>query len=218
MTLNNRVSKIVSLLEREYGRPEFNSFNNPLDELIVTLLSQNTTWQNSRRAFDNLKRRFKTWDRVREAKTEEVIDAIRCGGLGKVKGERIKSILDFLYRTRKSLSLDFLKRMSTGEALEFLSGLKGVGPKTRACVLLFSLKRPVLPVDTHILRVSKRLGLINSQANLAKAHELLGRIVPENRILSFHINLIQHGRRICKPLNPKCHECMLKSLGCQTNV
>ena len=216
--LNNKVSKIITLLEREYGTPEFDSFDDPLDELIVTLLSQNTTWKNCRRAFDNLKRRFKTWDRVRKAKKEEITDAIKCGGLGKVKGGRIKSLLDFLYRRRKSLSLNFLKRMGTGEALEFLSGLKGVGPKTGACVLLFSLKRPVLPVDTHILRVSKRLGLIYSQANLVKAHELLGRIVPENRVLSFHINLIQHGRRICRPRNPKCDECVLKSLGCQARV
>lgn len=216
--LNNSVSKIITLLEREYGRPEFDSFDDPLDELIVTILSQNTTWQNCRRAFNNLKKRFKTWNGVRKARTKEVIDAIKCGGLGKVKAERIKSILDFLYSTRKSLSLNFLKRMSTGQAIEFLSGLKGVGPKTRACVLLFSLKRPVLPVDTHILRVSKRLGLINSKANLVKAHELLGSIVPEDRILSFHINLIEHGRRICRPFNPRCDECVLKSRRCQARV
>jgi len=209
----NKISKIVRLLKKEYGTPQFDSYKNPLDELILTILSQNTTWQNCRSAFDSLKKRFKGWRQVAAADTRRIAVAIRCGGLSNVKAERIKELLNEVYRGRKSFNLRFLPQMKEAEALSFLSSFKGVGPKTAACVLLFSCRKPVLPVDTHILRVSKRLGLIEGNVDLVKAHRLLGSLIPKNRekVLSFHINMIQHGRQVCKAQNSRCANCVLKS-------
>jgi len=209
----NRISKITRLLEKEYGTPEFDSYKNPLDELILTILSQNTTWQNCRAAFDSLKKSFEGWSEVARADTRRIATVIKCGGLSNVKARRIKKLLNELYRARKSFNLRFLGQMKDTEALEYLSSFKGVGPKTAACVLLFSLRRPVLPVDTHILRVSKRIGLIEENVDLVKAHRLLGSLVPKNReeVLSFHINMIQHGRQVCRARGPRCEDCVVRS-------
>lgn len=209
----NRVPKIIRLLEKEHGTPEFDSYKNPLDELILTILSQNTTWQNCRSAFDSLRKSFRTWKQAAVANPRRIAQAIRCGGLANVKAKRIKKLLNEIYQARKSFNLKFLSKMEDAEASEYLSSFKGVGPKTAACVLLFSLRRPVLPVDTHILRVSKRIGLIKENVDLVKAHRLLGSLVPKDRdkILSFHINMIQHGRMICRAQSPKCVGCLLKS-------
>lgn len=204
---------VIRLLRKEYGTPLFNSYRNPLDELILTILSQNTTWQNCRSAFDSLKKRFKGWRQVAAADTRRIAAAIRCGGLSNVKAKRIKELLNEVYRVRKSFNLRFLPQMKEAEALSFLSSFKGVGPKTAACVLLFSCRKPVLPVDTHILRVSKRLGLIDEDVDLAEAHRLLGGLIPKDRqkILSFHINMIQHGRQVCKAQSPRCEACVFGS-------
>lgn len=208
------ISRIISLLEKEYGTPEFDSYKNPLDELILTILSQNTTWQNCRAAFDSLRRSFGSWREVAAADTRRVAAAIRCGGLANIKSRRIKELLKGIYRTRNSFNLKFLFKLKEKEALGFLASFKGVGPKTAACVLLFSCRKPVLPVDTHILRVSKRIGLIGEDVDLVEAHGLLGSLVPKNRanVLSFHINMIQHGRRICRAQNPKCITCVLRQI------
>ena len=204
---------VIRLLRKEYGTSLFNSYRNPLDELILTILSQNTTWQNCRSAFDSLKKRFKGWRQVAAADTRRIAAAIRCGGLSNVKAKRIKELLNEIHRVRKSFNLNFLSKMEDVGALEYLSSFKGVGPKTAACVLLFSCRKPVLPVDTHILRVSKRLGLIDEDVDLAEAHRLLGGLIPKDRqkILSFHINMIQHGRQVCRAQRPRCKGCVLGS-------
>ena len=206
-----KISKIIRLLEKEYGTPKFDHFNDPLEQLILTVLSQNTSWQNCRRAFDNLKHRFENWEEVMTSNVNRIETAIKPGGLGKIKARRIRSILRELWKIKGSLNLNFLSEMNSSEGLKFLNSFKGIGPKTAACVLLFSCKKPVLPVDTHILRVTKRLGLIGTNTNLVQAHELLGQIVPQDNVLSFHINTIQHGRKICKAQKPRCPICMLKS-------
>lgn len=210
----NKVQKIISLLKREYGTPQFDGYQNPLDELILTILSQNTSWQNCRRAFDSLKRSFKNWGQVASADTRKIAQAIKIGGLSKIKAKRIKNILKVVYEERGSYGLLFLKKEKLFDAHRFLISLKGVGPKTAACVLLFSCRKPILPVDTHILRISKRLGLIPEDTDLVKAHELLGKIAPPDKqsILTFHIDMIQHGRTICKPQKPRCQNCILKLL------
>lgn len=205
-----RISKLISLLEKAYGTPRFTAYDAPLNELVVTILSQNTTWQNCQRAFDNLKANFKNWREVMSADIREIKRAIQCGGLGNIKARRIKHILKEIYSKKGSLNLNFLARMKNDEAIKFLRSFKGIGPKTASCVLMFSFKRPVLPVDTHILRVSKRLGLIDNHTDLVEAHRLLGEIVPKNRVLSFHINMIQHGRNTCRPKRPKCASCVIK--------
>jgi len=204
-----KISEIIELLQKEYGSINWRSRTDPLSELIMTILSQNTSDHNSRRAFDSLLKRFGSWEAVAEGSVEDITEAIRLGGLAQVKAPRIKKILQQIQAQRGSLDLRFLKKMPVAEAKTWLRSLPGVGPKTAACVLLFSLGRPVLPVDTHIHRVAKRVGLIDSRVSAEKAHEILGSMVPAEDVYQFHIHMIEHGRRVCKAQRPRCHECIL---------
>jgi endonuclease-3 len=209
------ISEIIDTLSAEYGSITWRSRTDPLSELILTILSQNTSDHNSRRAFDSLLGRFGSWEAVTEGSVEDIAKAIKLGGLAQVKAPRIKNILEQIQVQRGSLDLTFLKKMPVTEAKAWLQSLPGVGPKTAACVLLFSLKKPVLPVDTHIHRVSKRLGLIDSRVSAEKAHEILGGMVPAKDVYRFHILIIEHGRRVCKAQRPRCRECVLLK-GCPT--
>jgi endonuclease-3 len=204
-----KISEIMGLLRKEYGSITWRSRTNPLSELILTILSQNTSDHNSRRAFDSLLKRFGSWEAVAEGDAEDIAEAIKLGGLAQVKAPRIKLILQQIQAQRGSLDLTFLKKMPVAETKAWLQGLPGVGPKTAACVLLFSLGKPVLPVDTHIHRVAKRLGLIDSRVSAEKAHEILGEMVPARDVYQFHIHMIGHGRRVCKAQRPRCRECVL---------
>ena len=181
----------------------------PLDELIATILAQNTSNTNSDAAFARLKRRFPNWEAVRQAKPRSIAAAIRVAGLSRLKAPRIKNILEHLHRQRGTLSLDFLCDLPDDEALAYLRGLKGVGPKTAACVLLFACGKPILPVNTQVHRVARRLGLIGPRTSAERAHELLAKIVPKELVLDFHVLLIRHGRTICLPRKPRCTECVL---------
>jgi endonuclease-3 len=210
-----RINEIIRLLSKEYGSITWRSRTDPLSELIMTILSQNTSDHNSRRAFDSLLKRFGSWEAVAGGSVEDIAEAIKLGGLAQVKSPRIKKILEQIQAQRGSLDLRFLKRMPVSEAKEWLQSLPGVGPKTAACVLLFSLKKPVLPVDTHIHRVAKRLGLIDSRVSAEKAHDILGGMVPARDVYRFHILMIEHGRRVCKSQRPRCRECVLLK-GCPT--
>ena len=210
-----KIAEIIKLLAKEYGSITWRSRTDPLSELIMTILSQNTSDHNSRRAFDSLLTRFGGWEAVAEGSVEDIAEAIKLGGLAQVKAPRIKKILEQIQAQRGSLDLKFLKKMPVAEAKAWLRGLPGVGPKTAACVLLFSLGKPVLPVDTHIHRVAKRLGLIGSRVSAEKAHEILGDMVPADDVYRFHILLIEHGRRVCKAQRPRCRECVLLK-GCPT--
>lgn len=203
------VSEITRLLVKEYGRLRWRSYRDPIDELVLTILSQNTSDRNSRRAFDSLISRYGSWQSVAEGDVEDIAEAIKLGGLARVKAPRIKRILEQIKAERGSLDLAFLDKMSVAEAKAWLQSLPGVGPKTAACVLLFSLGKPVLPVDTHVYRVAKRLGLIDSMVSAEKAHEILGNIVPAKNVYQFHIHMIEHGRRVCKAQRPLCQRCVL---------
>ena len=203
------ITEIIELLAKEYGSITWRSRTDPLSELIVTILSQNTSDLNSRRAFDSLLSRFGAWEAVAGGSVEDIAESIKLGGLAQVKAPRIKQILQQIQAQRGSLDLKFLKKMPVAEAKTWLRSLPGVGPKTAACVLLFSLGKPVLPVDTHILRVAKRLGLIDSSVSAEKAHEVLGEMVPSRDVYQFHIHMIEHGRRVCKAQRPRCRECVL---------
>jgi endonuclease-3 len=209
------IAEIVQLLSKEYGSITWRSRTDPLSELIVTILSQNTSDHNSRRAFDSLLSRFGNWDAVAWGSVEDIAEAIKLGGLARVKAPRIKKILEQIQSQRGSLDLMFLKKMPVARARAWLQSLPGVGPKTAACVLLFSLGKPVLPVDTHIHRVAQRLGLIDSRVSAEKAHEILGDMVPARDVYRFHILMIEHGRRVCKAQRPRCRECVLLK-GCPT--
>ena len=204
-----KISEIIELLQKEYGSIKWRSGTDPLSELIRTILSQNTSDHNSWRAFDSLLAKFGSWEAVAEGSVEDITEAIKLGGLAKVKAPRIKQILQQIQSQRGSLDLRFLKKMPVAKAKEWLQSLPGVGPKTAACVLLFSLGKPVLPVDTHIHRVAKRMGLIDPRVSAEKAHEILGEMVPARDVYQFHIHMIEHGRRVCKAQRPRCREGVL---------
>ena len=206
---SKQIRTIEKLLEKEYGKKVLRPSYDPLSELIATILSQNTSDNNSHRAYRNLKHNFRNWDNLRNAPLREIVRSIKVGGLEKIKAGRIKNILNQIYREKKALSLSFLKKWDTEQVKNYLTQFKGVGDKTIACVLLFALGRPVLPVDTHILRVSKRLGLIPWKTDSKKAHILLQNKIPPALVYPFHLNLIQHGRKICKARIPLCGDCVL---------
>lgn len=207
-----RVRRICALLEGAYGHPECTPVREPLDELVATILSQNTSSANSGRAFRSLRDRFESWDEVRRAHTREIEDAIRVGGLGRIKAGRIKRLFEEVYRLRGSLALGFLADMPDHDARAFLMQFEGVGVKTASCVLMFSLCRPVFPVDTHVHRVTQRLGFIGSSVSAEAAHEMLQRMIPDEMVYSVHVNLVTHGRRVCKAGSPDCDVCVLLEL------
>ncbi len=181
----------------------------PVDELVLTILSQNTTDTNARRAFEALKARYSSWDDVAGAPPSDVADAIRSSGAFRVKAKRIQTALREIRRRMGSIDLSSLAEMSLEEAKQFLTSLHGVGPKTAAIVLLFSFHRPVLPVDTHVYRVTRRLGLIDSRVSREKAHIILEGMIPPECIFSLNHNLVRHGRFVCRARSPKCDECFL---------
>jgi endonuclease-3 len=203
------INRVIELLAGEYGRLSWREHRDPLSELIMTVLSQNTSDLNSRRAYSSLMTTFGDWHSVAEANVEDIAEAIRSGGLARIKAGRIRQILGQVVAERGSLDLEFLRDLPLGDARAWLGSLPGVGPKTVACVLLFSLGRPVLPVDTHVHRVARRLGLIDSRASAEKAHEVLGDMVPDGEIYQFHMHLIRHGREVCRAQRPQCQRCVL---------
>ena len=213
-----KIKKISKLLNREYGERIWRPSGDPLKVLIGTILSQNTSDNNSHQAFRNLKNRFKNWDDIRKAPTKRIEKAIKHGGLAKIKAKRIKDmrkhqeILNRIHKDNHNTNLSHLKKMETQKVIEYLKRFKGVGEKTVACVLLFSLGRPIIPVDTHVLRLSRRLDLIPEKTEPKKAHQILQKLVQKNLVFSFHLNLIEHGRKICKAKNPRCDECVLFDL------
>lgn len=202
------VLTVYEALRAFYGEPERKPLQDPLSELIQTILSQNTADVNSDRAFASLAARFDgDWERVRTAPVAEVADSIRIGGLAEVKAPRIQSILNGIAERVGELDLSFLRELPLEEGRAFLRSLGGVGPKTAACVLLFACGKPALPVDTHVHRVSQRLGLVPAKATAEQAHVLLEKVVPPDLVYSFHMLLIHHGRQLCKAQRPRCAAC-----------
>ena len=192
-----------------YGWPRHTPSGDPLSELILTVLSQNTADTNSGRAFNAMLRRYASWAAVAQAPGDELIDTIRLGGLAPQKGPRIQAILRAVFERSADGDLSFLSSMPLEEARSWLRSLPGVGPKTAACVLLFSLGLPALPVDTHVERVAKRLGLIAEKATAEQAHQLLEAVVAPADYYPFHMLLIKHGRRTCAARRPACGRCPL---------
>lgn len=207
-----KIGVILSALEMQYGKPAFYPGGDPIAELIRTILSQNTSDRNSRPAFTALATRFKSWDYLIRIDTAELAMIIKQSGLGRVKARRIQQALSAILEKRNNLSLNFLADMPSDEAREWLKGLPGVGEKTASCVLLFALGKPVLPVDTHVYRLSKRLGLLDSAVRPEQASKLLESIVPSEKVYEFHVLLIAHGRKICKARRPLCQTCVLCSV------
>jgi len=212
-SLRRKVVRVCSLLEKRFGRENkgVNPRGSALDILVATILSQNTSDRNSVPAFRALKRRFPKWELVLGANEKGIAQVIRGAGLANLKAKRIKLVLSELKRRRGKLDLSFLRRMPTREAREFLLSFNGVGPKTTAVVLNFAFGKPVFPVDTHIYRVTRRLGVVSEKTSREKAHDVMDELVPDSEKGSCHVNLILLGRSICRPWNPRCLECPLNS-------
>ena len=206
---HDRIRRIVSLLGKQYGVPIKSSDRDPIGVLVQTILSQNTSDRNSGSAFKSLITRFGSWKELAEADVSAIAETIRSGGLGEIKAQRIKQALNEIGRRRGKMELDFLQRLTVPEAEKWLLQLPGVGLKTARCVLLFALGKPALPVDTHILRVTRRQGLIPLRASLEEAHRVLGEIVPAEDVYPFHVLVIEHGRRICRARKPDCTHCVI---------
>jgi endonuclease-3 len=206
------IREVLKTLTNTYGNPQWRKSLPAVDELISTILSQNTNDTNRDRAFQALKNRFEDWDALRQAPDEEIIAAIRIAGLANLKGPRIKTVLNQIYAETGSLDLGFLADLPLEEARSWLLRFKGVGRKTAAIVLLFSLNRPAFPVDTHIYRVTGRLGVRPASMNVEKTHLLMEQLIDPADYYAGHLNLIRLGRETCHPQKPDCAHCPVENL------
>ena len=195
-----------------YGDPIWRNPLPAIDELVSTILSQNTNDINRDKAFNALRARFPTWEQVRDAPEAAVIDAVRVAGLGNQKGPRIQKVLQAIQAERGNLDLSFLMDMPLEDARNWLTKFNGVGPKTAAIVLCFSLGRPAFPVDTHVYRVTGRIGLRPLEMNVEAAHPYLESIFPPETYYAGHLNIIRLGREICHARKPNCAACPLRSV------
>ncbi len=203
------LDQIYLLLEQAYGVRKNDPSGDPLDGLIGTILSQATSDINSSRAHQALRAAYPSWQAVLAAPAEALAEVIRSGGLANLKAQRIKETLAAIQAERGALDLGFLRDLAPVAARDWLRQLPGVGPKTASCVLLFALDQPILPVDTHVHRVAKRLGLIGPKVSAEKAHDLLQAQLQPEQVYEFHVNMITHGRKVCHAQRPDCPSCPL---------
>ena len=210
--LSKRALKIHEKLLEAFGEPTWRNPLPPVDELVSTILSQNTNDTNRDRAFHALRAKFADWEAVRDANVEDVVTAIRPAGLANQKGPRIQQVLRQITEERGGLDLSFLKDLPLEEARNWLTKFNGVGPKTAAIVLCFSLGRPAFPVDTHIYRVSGRIGLRSEKMTVEQAHPHLESLLPPETYYAAHLNLIRLGREICHARKPDCPNCPIRTL------
>ena len=209
---SKRALAVHQKLVEFYGYPDWRNPLPPLDELVSTILSQNTNDVNRDRAFEALTARYSSWEEVRDADEQEVIDTIRPAGLANQKGPRIQKILTQITEQKGSLDLSFLGEMQTEDARQWLLHFKGVGPKTAAIVLQFSLDKPAFPVDTHVYRVTGRIGIRPGKMSADRAHIYLEELLPEETYYPAHLNIIRLGREICHARKPACEQCPLNGM------
>ncbi len=205
-----KVEDVMEFLGPEYGPVNWYTRYTPIEELVYTILSQHTSDLNSERAFKSLMDKFASMEEIADAPVQEIENAIRRGGLAKQKAPRIKDVLNQVLLENGNFDLSFLREMPLSEAKTWLKRLNGIGPKTAAIVLCFSLGLPAMPVDTHIYRVSQRLKLIGAKVSVDKAHDILENKVAPRDVFPFHMYLIQHGRQVCKAQRPLCDVCVLR--------
>ena len=206
------ISRILPLLRSAYGPRPVQCWGDGVSVLVETILSQNTNAANSDAGYRQLRRRFRSWNQIADAPVGEVERHIRVSGLSNQKAPRIQSILRTIRQQRGKINLQFLKEMPDEEAYAYLRSFPGVGPKTAACTLLFAFNKALFPVDTHIHRIARRLGLVGPKATAEQTHDLLTpQIAPKDRY-ELHVLLIEHGRKTCKAINPRCDDCVLLKL------
>ncbi len=204
------IAEIVERVHVLYGELPWRPHGDGITELVLTILSQHTADTNSGRAFANLLTLFPDWDAIRVADTDAIAAATRAAGLSTSKAPRIKAALEQVKQERGSYDLGFLRNLPVDEARAWLTALHGVGPKTAACVLMFAYGRPALPVDTHVFRVSQRLGLLPQKVTAERAHQILESAVPPELMYAFHVGLIKHGRHVCFARAPACSACIFQ--------
>jgi endonuclease-3 len=212
MDHKEKALKVHQKLLEAFGEPVWRNPLPPVDELVSTILSQNTNDVNRDRAFNSLRAKFPTWEQVRNAKTEDVIGAIRVAGLANQKGPRLQQVLRDITAERGSLDLSFLSDIPLEEARAWLTKFKGVGPKTAAIVLCFSLGLPAFPVDTHVYRVTGRIGLRPEKMTVEQAHPYLESVFPPETYYAAHLNIIRLGREVCAARKPNCPVCPVREL------
>ncbi len=212
MNLAEQYDIVDNRLKRKYGEPAWRQHLPPVDELVSTILSQSTSDANRDKGFYALKERYADWESVMHAPAADIIETIRPAGLANQKGPRIQAALRTIYVQRGELSLDFLNDLSLEEAKSWLVNINGVGPKTAAIILLFAFNRPAFPVDTHVHRITQRLGLIGPKVTADKAHDLLENGTRPDTFYAMHLNLIRHGRETCTARQPKCAACVLQDV------
>ncbi|MCS7287310.1 MAG: endonuclease III [Anaerolineae bacterium] len=210
--MEEKIREIHRRLLTQYGDKGGSKGWDPVTLLVSAILSQNTNDALRDRAFERLRARFSSWEEVRDAPVEEVEEAIRVAGLSRQKAFRIQQALRRITNEVGTLDLSFLRKMDLEEARKWLMSMEGIGPKTAAIILLFGLGMAAFPVDTHIFRVSKRLGLISQRTTREKAHKILESLIPPEHYYSFHLNMIEHGRKVCSPRHPRCQDCVLNDL------
>jgi endonuclease-3 len=209
-TLEQKYTAVHEILIEAYGEPTWRQHLPPVDELVSTILSQSTSDTNRDKGFYALKERYADWESVMNAPEAEIIETIRPAGLANQKGPRIQAALRYVQADRGEISLDFLADLPLEEAKIWLTNIKGVGPKTAAIILLFALGRPAFPVDTHVHRITGRLGLIGPKVTADKAHSILENMGDPDTFYPLHLNFIRHGREICVARKPKCKQCPLQ--------
>ena len=210
--LKQRALQIHETLLKVFGEPIWRNPLPAIDELVSTILSQNTNDVNRDRAFEALRAKFPTWEAVRDAKEKDVVEAIKPAGLANQKGPRIQQVLKAITEERGELNLQFLADMPIEDARNWLTKFNGVGPKTAAIVLCFSLNRPAFPVDTHVYRVTGRIGLRPEKMTVEQAHSHLESIFPPETYYAAHLNIIRLGREVCNARKPMCPQCPVKHL------
>ena len=207
--LRRKAARIHELLLEMYGTPRWTRLDG-VSEMVATILSQNTNDANRDLAYTRLRARFNTWEDVRDAKTDDIVEAIRPAGLANQKGPRIQQALKRITEERGALNIDFLAALPVDEARAWLTSINGIGPKTAAIVLLFCYDRPAFPVDTHVHRVTGRLGLRPDALSADDTHTLMEALCPPGAEGPFHLNLIRHGREVCAARRPMCEACGLR--------
>jgi endonuclease III len=203
------LARIHRLLRKQYGPRPPRIWGDGVGVLVETILSQNTSDKNSTAGYRQLRRRFRSWNQVAEAPVDEVERHIRVAGLSNQKAPRIQSILRQIRQRHGKIDLQFLAAMDDTAAFDYLMQFKGVGPKTANCTLLFAFGKQLFPVDTHIHRIARRLELIPPKATAEQAHDLLKPLIAPKTRYETHVLLIEHGRRTCKAINPRCDDCVL---------
>jgi endonuclease-3 len=205
-------NEVYRRLLAAYGEPDWRSHFLPVEELVLTLLSQNTSDINSGRAFEALQARYPTWQAVMDAPTDELAHTIRSGGLARQKAPRIQSALRRILQERGELNINHLADLPTDEAMRWLTSFDGIGHKTASIVLLFCFGKPAFPVDTHVGRVTRRLGLAGTKETEEKIKAIWESLAPAEWYYPLHLNLIRHGRQVCRARAPNCPACVLSDI------